>query len=135
MKNWILFLAVLSIEMINYYHADAQIVKIVPGDNKVRPYNDDNETAPEFPGGTAAFFTYLKKNITYKKGNIDEKLIVQFTIKKDGSLGNFKIKKGKNRLNIQEVIRVLKLSPRWKPARIHSKITEVQYSLPILFTH
>jgi hypothetical protein len=133
MKKWILILVILS--TIIFLQVEAQIVEIKPGNNRVKFYNYDDATIPQFPGGTIAFFTYLKKNITYKKGSTDEKLMIWFTVKKDGSLGNFKIKKGKNKVNIQEAIRVLTLSPKWKPATIHGKVSEVQYSIPITFTH
>jgi thiol-disulfide isomerase/thioredoxin len=38
---------------------------------------------PQFPGGLKALLKFLKDNIQYKKGIIDGRVIVVFTVKKD----------------------------------------------------
>lgn len=88
---------------------------------------------PTFPGGDKALMNFLARNIHYKKGAVDGKVFAQFVIKKDGSVGEIKIMRGISPVNDQEVIRVLRSLPRWKPARINGKAIESQYNVPVSF--
>ena len=81
------------------------------------------DTAASFPGGKAAWDKFAGKNInafvpvenSAKKGTY--KVKIGFTVMKDGSLRDFeRITKHMHGME-EEVIRVLKLSPRWIPGR------------------
>jgi len=62
------------------------------------PYNDDDFTPPDFPGGLKKFYVYLSKNIHYPpnvvKNRIQGKVYLNFSIEKDGSIGDIKVVKG-----------------------------------------
>ncbi|RZJ53419.1 MAG: M56 family peptidase [Flavobacterium sp.] len=94
-----------------------------------------NVKKPEFPGGLNAFFQFVGKN--YKmpseasKNKIDTKLYVQFMVEQDGSLSEYKIVKDPGFGLGEEVIRVLKLSPKWTPGTQDGKPVRVLYDLPI----
>ena len=53
------------------------------------------ERMPEFPGGNKAMFEFLRNNIEYppkaKAKNIQGKVYVNFTISKDGTIGDVKV--------------------------------------------
>ncbi|MDN3671553.1 M56 family metallopeptidase [Flavobacterium branchiarum] len=94
-----------------------------------------NTTKPEYPGGIAEFYKFVGKNYKMSpeatKNKIKGKVFVKFFIEKDGSLTDFKILRDLDYGTGKEAIRVLKLSPKWKPATINNKPARIMYSLPI----
>lgn len=90
------------------------------------------EVKPEFPGGIRKFYAFVAKN--YKipsEGGLEGTVIVVFEVEKDGSLTNIQILKDIGYGTGKEAIRVLKLSPEWKPAELNGKKVRCSYSLPI----
>lgn len=87
-----------------------------------------------FPGGNEAFAKFLQENIVYKKGSANGKVYASFTINKIGALTDIKIIKGLNPMIDKEVIRVLKLSPKWQPEKINGKPGETRLTIPINFS-
>ncbi len=86
----------------------------------------------EFPGGYEKFTQFLSKNlrpVTGAKG----KVLAKIAIDPKGRLHDIKISKSLNSSADNEVIRVLKLSPKWIPAKIGKKPVESFYNLPIVF--
>jgi protein TonB len=100
--------------------------------NSKNPYPPYDNIAT-LPNGNVVWPKFLKENLHYTKGMIDGRVFVSFEISKNGSLGNFKILRGVSELNDAEVIRVLKLSPKWKPATYKGKPVVSIYTLPINF--
>jgi len=90
----------------------------------------------DFPGGMTAFYKFLGKNIKFPDPEIDVqgKVIISFVIENDGRLTNFKIIRSLGPKYDAEVIRVMKLSPRWKPAVENGKPIKSDYTVPINFT-
>lgn len=89
-------------------------------------------TQPEFPGGLLAFYKFIGSNFKVPselKGS--GKVVLTFMIEKDGSLSEFTIIKDLGFGIADEVIRVLKLSPKWIPGKENNKMVRVKYSLPI----
>ena len=79
------------------------------------------DTFPEFPGGNAAFSTFISNHLIYpeeaRKQLIKGMVIAQYIVEKDGSLSNIEIVK-RYSLNAscdQALINALQQSPRWKP--------------------
>jgi protein TonB len=54
-------------------------------------------------------------------------------VEKDGSLTDIKVARGINDEADREAVRVIKLSPKWKPASQAGKLMRVAYSIPVLF--
>jgi len=96
------------------------------------------EQVPEFPGGLMAFGRFLSSNIKYPKADFDNgtqgRVIVTFIVEKDGSLSTMKITRGISESLDNESLRVLKLSPNWKPGIQNGRPVRVQYSVPVSFT-
>jgi len=61
------------------------------------------------------------------------KVFLTFIVRKDGTLADIKILRGLTTLNNNEAVRVLKLSPRWKPGEQWGKPADQQYTLPVIF--
>lgn len=92
------------------------------------------EQMPEFQGNLAA---YLQKNLRYpdfaKENNIEGRVIIQFVVNEDGSIGNAIIKKGIGGGCNEEALRVVNTMPNWKPGMQNGKHVKVYYTLPITF--
>jgi len=91
------------------------------------------ETLPEFPGGFEAFKKFVQSNLKKIKGAAGKRLVAYFVVEKDGSLTDIKILRGINEDANDEAIRVLKLSPKWKPGTQNKIVRSVAYSIPITF--
>ena len=99
----------------------------------------DIETAPSYPGGTDAFYSFLAKTIKYPKEAFEAKkqgtVYVSFVIEKDGTLSDIK-STGKAPLGYgmeQEALRVVSLSKPWNPGQLNGKPVATQFSLPVKF--
>ena len=86
-----------------------------------------------FPGGIVAFQKFIGKNIKYGKEMKEGKVFVTFSVRKDGSLYNYKVLKSPGNLNTNEVIRVLELSPKWNPATSNGKPVVSEFTIPVNF--
>lgn len=95
------------------------------------------EEQPSFPGGEAALFEYLKKNIVYptiaKESGIQGTVFVQFVVEPDGSVSNVKVLRGIGGGCDEEAVRVVKSMPRWNPGKQRGKPVRVYFNLPIRF--
>lgn len=95
------------------------------------------EQVPEFPGGIEAFSKFLATNIRYPKAardnNVQGRVIITFVVEKDGSLSNMKVVRGIGSGCDEEAVRVLSISPAWKPGIQNGRAVKVQYSVPISF--
>src|SRR6267142_1602581 len=71
-------------------------------------------------GGKRAYHKYLEKNLHYPQQALDKKIegrvTVEFTVKSDGALSNFVVVRGLDPSCNEEVIRLVKAGPQWKPS-------------------
>jgi len=96
------------------------------------------DTVPEFPGGLNAFGQFLGRYIRYpadaRENNIQGRIIISFIVEKDGGITNIKIVRGIGYGCDEEAIRVMKLSPPWKPGMLNGNAVRVAFSVPISFS-
>jgi TonB family protein len=111
----------------------------------VKDTHDIVERFPEFPGGEQALLQFINQNIRYpkrsrKKGS-EGKVITTFVVNAEGSVEQIAIIKGVDPDLDNEVIRMIKSMPKWKPGEKESNhegkitITKVNafYTLPVTF--
>lgn len=95
------------------------------------------ESEPMFPGGMDALYGFLARTIKYpeamRKNNIQGKVLLSFIVEKDGSLSGIKSVRDIGYGSAEEAIRVLKLSPKWKPGYQNGYAVRVQYTMPLSF--
>ena len=95
------------------------------------------EKMPEPYGGAAAWNKFLGRNLKYPDmaidGHIQGKVWVSFIVEKDGHLSNIVVERGLGYGTNEEAIRVLKMSPAWKPGIQNGQPVRVRYTLPINF--
>ena len=104
--------------------------------------NDDTvyrsvEQMPQFPGGEAALMKYLESHINYPpaaaKNKIEGVVIVQFVVKKDGSIGEVKVVHSLEKDIDKEAVRIVKSLPKFTPGRHDGQAVSVWYTLPVSF--
>ena len=97
------------------------------------------EVMPTFPGGEAAYKSYLQKNIVYpasaREANIRGKVFLEFVVEKDGSITNVKTLRGISGAPEleNEALRVVKAMPKWIPGKQAGQVVAVVMHLPIAF--
>ena len=95
------------------------------------------EIIPSFPGGAKAFTTFLSTNIKYpaadRERNLTGKVIAQFIVERDGAVSNIKVLRTPSEAMGDESIRVLSMSPKWKPGMQKGKAVRAEYTVPINF--
>ena len=93
------------------------------------------ETQPAFPGGQAALLKYINDNVRYpeeaKKDNLEGRVVVNFTIEKDGSVTNVKVAKSAHPILDKEAVRVVESMPKWIPGKRNGESYKVSYNIPI----
>lgn len=93
---------------------------------------------PQFKNGMDAFYTYLRKTIRYPeqcyRSGIQGKVLVSFTVMKDGSLENIRVMNEVHPALATEAVRVIKDSPAWEPGVLRGKPANVVYNVPVSFT-
>ena len=93
---------------------------------------------PSFPGGNRALMRFLSEHVVYPeeaaKNHIEGKVIVQFIIEKDGSVGEVKVARGVDKELDAEAVRVCKSLPKFSPGRnADGEPIKIWYTLPITF--
>lgn len=95
------------------------------------------EEMPEFPGGMAECMKYLGSNIKYPdecaKAGTQGRVIVQFVVKKDGSIADAVVVRGVDPLLDKEALRVINTMPKWKPGKQKGEPVNVKYTIPVTF--
>lgn len=92
------------------------------------------EQMPRFPDGDAALMKYVQSQLQYPDSITEEGVvIVQFVVKKDGSIGETKVVRKSHPAFNEEALRVVKALPTFIPGMKKGKPVNVWYTLPISF--
>lgn len=96
----------------------------------------DPEQQASFPGGMQALLDFLDQNVRYPdgyEGCAQGRVVVTFTIDVDGSIINPRVTVGVDKPLDEEALRVVRLMPKWIPAKENGVNKRVEYNLPIPF--
>lgn len=95
------------------------------------------EQMPEYPGGMRAGLEFMARNLRYptkaREAGKQGRVIVQFVVRKDGSLSDFKVLRPVDPWLDAEAIRVISTMPKWKPGMQEGKPVSVKFTLPVTF--
>jgi TonB family protein len=95
------------------------------------------EQMPEYPGGMRAGLEFMARNLRYptkaREAGKQGRVIVQFVVRKDGSLSDFKVLCPVDPWLDAEAIRVISTMPKWKPGMQDGKPVSVKFTLPVTF--
>ena len=93
------------------------------------------EQMPEYPGGMRAGLEFMARNLRYptkaREAGKQGRVIVQFVVRKDGSLSDFKVLCPVDPWLDAEAIRVISTMPKWKPGMQDGKPVSVKFTLPV----
>ncbi len=88
-------------------------------------------------GGMSSFYKYIKKNLDYprqaKRMGVQGKVFLEFIVDKDGTITNVKVLRGIGAGCDEEAMRILKESPKWKPAKQRGRPVRQKMTFPINF--
>ena len=103
-------------------------------DNDV--YNMVDQSA-KFQDGYNSIIKFVKENIKFpaeaQENNVHGKLMVSVVVEKDGSLSDIKIKKGLGYGLDEEIVRIIKMMPKWQPAQHKGKAVRQSQTIMIPF--
>lgn len=97
------------------------------------------EKMPTFMGGDLNVFrNWVQSKIQYpneamEKG-IKGRVVCSFVVEKDGSLTDFDVLQSPDKSLGDEVVRILKTSPKWEPGEQRGEKVRVKYTVPIVFS-
>lgn len=95
------------------------------------------EELPEFPGGMSQFVTWLTTALKYPPALQKQKktgsVTISFVVEADGRITNIKFPVQTHTALDAEVLRVIKLMPKWKPAHDHGKPVRSVVAVPVVF--
>lgn len=104
-------------------------------EKRARTVTETMATSPN--GSLEKFRTWVMGQVRYPenalKAGIEGKVVTQFTVNTDGTLSDFKTLQSPNQDLSDEVIRCLRSSPKWTPAKQKGKLVRVMFSLPVDF--
>lgn len=93
-------------------------------------------TALEFPGGAEAWMRFLSRHLRAPDAlQTGEKksVLIRFLVSADGSIAQYEVLQSGGSAFDNEVIRVLKKMPKWKPAFQNGKPVTVTFTQPVTF--
>lgn len=109
-------------------------VKVIDSDTTIYNYDDIKSQLPDNISSHSGIIAIpVKYPKSAMENGIQGTVIATFIVEKDGSVSNIKIIKKIDRDLDNEVIRVLKLSPKWKPFILNGHLIRVRYKLPVPF--
>ena len=96
------------------------------------------EQKPMFNGGDAnAFSKWVNQRLVYpetcKENGISGRVVLSFTIRKDGTLADAKVVRGVHPDIDREALRVINSSPKWTPGKQRDRAVAVSYNFPVIF--
>ncbi len=95
------------------------------------------EDQPGPPGGMAAFYKYVGKEMKYpnqaRRMGIEGRVFVQFVVDKTGQITDVRAIKGIGAGCDEEAVRVLQNAPKWTPGKQRGRPVKVRMILPITF--
>jgi protein TonB len=91
---------------------------------------------PQFPGGDSAWSRFLADSLRYPKIALNDRIegtvMVQFIVQPDGTLTDIEAFSGPRELR-EEAERLMKISPKWIPAKQNKSIVKCYQKQAVKF--
>ncbi|MBR4177399.1 MAG: energy transducer TonB [Bacteroidales bacterium] len=106
--------------------------KVLDGEAEIYVFPDEY---PSYPGGEEAMYDFINKNLQYPEGDrcITGTVVIRFVVEKDGSISNVSIAREIGGGCGKEVVRVVKMMPKWNPGKKNGKEVRSEFTLPVKF--
>lgn len=96
------------------------------------------EDLPQFPGGAAEFMKWLTKNLKYpevaQQRKIKGRVVAQFVVNTDGTVSDLELTEHLEASCDQEVLRVLRMMPKWQAGLMDAKPCRTKVCIPVVFS-
>ncbi len=117
-----------------------EVIMVLPNPVPVQEDPSDTifrvaEKMPEFPGGSAAMFTYIRQSIQYPKEaeGQEGRVILQFVIDTLGQMHDVRVVRSQHPALDAEAVRVVQSMPAWIAGEHNGRKVPVRYTLPVAF--
>lgn len=95
------------------------------------------EQMPEFPGGQDSLISFIARNIKYPTkaiaDSLEGKVVAKFIVNTNGSISDATILYDIGGGCGDEVLRVIKLMPKWNAGKQNGRTVAVYYNMPVAF--
>jgi protein TonB len=93
------------------------------------------DVAPEFPGGVDGWVRFLKKNLRPKESDetYNVRVVVNFLVNEEGTISELRIIQSGGTDFDNEVLRVMRKSPKWNAGIYQGHKVKVYHSQPVIF--
>ena len=122
----------LGVEIMDYVEVEEEVVE-----EEAIPFQLVEEK-PSFQGGDANQFSkWVNQRLVYpeiaKENGVQGRVTLQFTVEKDGTVTKVKVLRGVDPSLDKEAVRVVSMSPKWKPGKQRDRAVPVTYTFPVIF--
>ena len=124
--------ASLGVEIMDYVEVEEEVVE-----EEAIPFQLVEEK-PSVQGGDANQFSkWVNSRLVYpeiaKENGVQGRVTLQFTVEKDGSVTKVRVLRGVDPSLDKEAVRVVSMSPKWKPGKQRDRAVPVTYTFPVIF--
>ena len=124
--------ASIGVEIMDYVEVQEEVVE-----EEAIPFQLVEEK-PSFQGGDANQFSkWVNSRLVYpeiaKENGVQGRVTLQFTVEKVGSVTKVKVLRGVDPSLDKEAVRVVSMSPKWKPGKQRDRAVPVTYTFPVIF--
>ena len=124
--------ASLGVEIMDYVEVEEEVVE-----EEAIPFQLVEEK-PSFQGGDANQFSkWVNSRLEYpeiaKENGVQGRVTLQFTVEKDGTVTKVRVLRGVDPSLDKEAVRVVSMSPKWKPGKQRDPAVPVTYTFPVIF--
>lgn len=117
---------------------DGRLLSKADGPEHNLTFMDRLDRQPSFKGkkgqeGLDAFSAWVQKRLRKPADGATGTVLVRFVIGRNGGVQEVQIARGVSPALNDEAMRVVRKSPKWKPAKMDGRTIRVTYTLPVVF--
>ena len=119
------------------FNEPVEVQKVAVVEHKEEEVEAFVDEEAEFPGGMAACYAFIGKNINYPQSAIEDqiqgKCYVNFVIDRAGNISDVRVAKGVPGCPEcdKEAIRVVRMMPKWKPGKKNGTDVKSRFMVPV----
>ena len=122
----------LGVEIMDYVEVQEEVVE-----EEAIPFQLVEEKPSSQGGDANQFSKWVNSRLVYpeiaKENGVQGRVTLQFTVEKDGSVTKVRVLRGVDPSLDKEAVRVVSMSPKWKPGKQRDRAVPVTYTFPVIF--
>ena len=123
----------LLLSIIVFFIFNTSTAQDIISEADVTVYKDSTvDIAPDFPGGTEAFYKFFLKEFKHPQvHSLIDKVVLSFIVEPDGTLSDIRIMHDAGFGTGEQALEIMQTCPKWLPGSIKGKPVRVFHSIPI----